>query len=154
MLLKMDSAPPIGKENVQENFTNETIMAPTRYFFLALAITTASAYVPNEISIPAINGREFSTVNATALLASGSLLGTRQLTCPGYGQLNCGNGGCCTYNCCGSGCCLAGDICWNDSGDDSGLPHCCAAYTEQPCGNRCAPFNSECCGDGFYVRLV
>ncbi|KAL4883742.1 hypothetical protein BJY04DRAFT_184274 [Aspergillus karnatakaensis] len=124
---------------------------------LALTITnslftlTLASDEPEGALFPAINGADSRASTAAAFLtSSGALLDTRQLTCPPSALLECPHGDCCRYSCCGSSCCDAGALCYNAEGDSTGLAHCCRAYVEKPCGDRCAPFQADCCGDGYY----
>ncbi|KAI9375880.1 hypothetical protein BJX61DRAFT_539335 [Aspergillus egyptiacus] len=117
---------------------------------LAVLVAKGNARESNDaILIPALPGRSSPPTNISTT-SDISPLAPRQLVCT-PGQYMCDNGGCCSFFCCGSGCCGAGELCWNDDGDTTGIPQCCEMYTEHYCGDRCKPFDAECCGaEGFY----
>ncbi|KAL2870135.1 uncharacterized protein BJX67DRAFT_307863 [Aspergillus lucknowensis] len=135
----------------------------SRLLILALTLPifpgpgTASTPTALAPSIPFQTARSSPPTNQSAAASQNhntgfsplSSLVSRIYPC-GYGAYECDSGTCCTYFCCGGGCCGAGDLCWNDDGDTTGLPLCCESYTEYPCGDGCMPIDGECCGGGRY----
>jgi hypothetical protein len=133
-------------------------MARFTFLLLASAIsltTTASASShKRDIVKPLQKGRFAPSNNASISQAYDNNLLARYYDCLPGAHL-CPAGQCCDFTCCLDGsCCPAAQLCYNDVKPSKGPTYCCEVYTEKQCDTRCVPMESECCGDGFYVRFL